>query len=206
MRVEKTLHNIICGRTRKNVRKIEAVTNTAIYFPHPFSRILGYLPYGAQRRGDDEFFITGERQEDISRAKVMLQDTVINTRCHVKEVPVASHKIDAMILDRLEKLRRIMEVNGTYIGLPTLNTHRPLIRIQGTEQPHIDRTVREIMLMVRQTPKSHKMMLRILGWAVLQCLLVDIPSGGQQHGRTIICRHPSDACRCFHELGCRGWI
>lgn len=148
MRVEKSLHTIVCGRTRKNIRQIEAGTNTAIYFPPPFSRILGFIPYGATRRGDDEFFITGDTQEDINKAKRLLQEIVERTRCHVREIPVSSQKIDGILLDRLDKVRRIMEINGTYISLPMLGTQRGLIRLQGIEHQHIERTAREIMLLV----------------------------------------------------------
>ena len=33
MKLELSLHTIICGRTRKNIRLIESASNTAIYFP-----------------------------------------------------------------------------------------------------------------------------------------------------------------------------
>ena len=149
MRVEKSLHNIICGRTRKNIRHIEATTNTAIYFPPSFSQVYGYKPLNAGRRGEDEFFITGESQENIVKAKTLFQKIVANTRCHVRDVRVSAQKIDAILLGRLEKVRRIMETNGTYISLPQLGTQHHLIRIQGTEHQHIERTAREIMLLVR---------------------------------------------------------
>lgn len=194
MRVEKSLHAIVCGRTRKNIRHIEARTDTAIYFPPPFSRILGFIPYGAHRRGDDEFFITGDTQEKINNAKRMLQEIVERTRCHVREIPVSFQKIDGILLDRLDKVRRIMEVNSTYISLPMLGTQRGLIRIQGTEHQHIERTAREMMLLVCYIglglgdPADEPP-----GRPVLQCLLVGRNSRRQQHRCTVGNRHSSNA-------------
>ena len=154
MKLELSLHTIICGRTRKNIRLIEAATNTAIYFPPPFPRVYGYLPPGAHRRGEDEIYITGDSQERINAAKKKLHELVVNTKCFVKEVKVAPHKVDCILLDRLDKVRRIMEVNGTYVLFPPLGSQRQNIRVQGTEVLHVERTVREIMALVRRSLKQ----------------------------------------------------
>ena len=149
MKLEHSLHNIICGRTRKNIRLIEAATNTAIYFPPPFPRVFGYTPQGAYRRGEDEVYITGENQDCIAHAKKRLQELVRNTKCYIKDVMVLAHKIDSIILDRLDKVRKVMETNGSYVLFPPLGSQRGMIRVQGTEILHVERTVREIMALVR---------------------------------------------------------
>ena len=148
MRLELSLHTIICGRTRKNIRLIESASNTAIYFPPPFPRIYGYTPPGAHRRGDDEVFITGENQDCINVAKKKLHDLVMNTKCYAREAVISPHKIDSILLDRLDKVRKIMEMNGAYVLFPQLGSQRAVIRIQGTEILHVERTVREIMALV----------------------------------------------------------
>ena len=148
MRLELSLHTIICGRTRKNIRLIEAASNTAIYFPPPFPRIYGYTPPGAHRRGEDEVFITGDNQECINIAKKKLHELVLNTKCYVKDVMVSAPKIDSILLDRLDKVRKVMETNGSYVLFPQLGSQRGLIRVQGTEILHVERTVREIMALV----------------------------------------------------------
>ncbi|KAL2052052.1 hypothetical protein ABVK25_007744 [Lepraria finkii] len=150
MKLESSLHTIICGRTRKNIRMIESATNTAIYFPPPFPRIYGYAPPGAHRRGEDEVFVTGDNQECISMAKKRLYDLVVNTKCYVKDVVVSAHKIDSILLDRLDKVRKVMETNGSYVLFPQLGSSRGLIRVQGTEILHVERTVREIMALAGQ--------------------------------------------------------
>lgn len=150
MKLEMSLHNIICGRTRKNIRLIESVSNTAIYFPPPFPRVYGYTPPGAHRRGEDEIYITGDSQENINQAKKKLHELVMNTKCYVKDVAVSASKIDAILLDRLDKVRKVMEANGSYVLFPQLGSQRALVRVQGTEILHVERTIREIMALVRR--------------------------------------------------------
>ena len=143
------MHTLVCGRTRKNIKLIESTTNTAIYFPPPFPRVFGYIPPGAHRRSEDEVFITGENQEQIVQAKQKLRDLVMGVKIYVKDVIVSSSKIDSILLDRLDKVRRVMEMNGSYVLFPQLGSQRGLVRIQGTEVLHVERTVREIMALVR---------------------------------------------------------
>ncbi|MCJ1426371.1 hypothetical protein MMC29_004274 [Sticta canariensis] len=150
MKLELSLHSIICGRTRKNIRLIESASNTAIYFPPPFPRIYGYTPAGAHRRGEDEVYLTGEDQDCINQAKKKLHELVLNTKCYVKDVIVSAHKIDSILLDRLDKVRKVMETNGSYVLFPQLGSQRGLIRVQGTEILHVERTVREIMALAGQ--------------------------------------------------------
>ena len=149
MKLETALHSIICGRIRKNIRLIEAATNTAIYFPPLFPHIFRYVPPGAIRREEDEVFISGESQEEINGAKRRLSDLAMNTKCYAKEVVVSAHKIDNILLDRLDKVRKIMETNGSSVHFPSLGTQRGSIRVQGTEILHVERTIKDIMALVR---------------------------------------------------------
>ena len=72
----------------------------------------------------------------------------MNTKCYVKEVQVSAHKVDSILLDRLDKVRKVMETNGTYVLFPPLGSQLGKIRVQGTEILHVERTVREIMALV----------------------------------------------------------
>ena len=156
MKLEISLHSVICGRTRKNVRMIESVTNTAIYFPPPFPRIYGYAPPGSHRRGEDEVYITGDTQESIVQAKKKIHELVMNTKCYIKDVAISPQKIDSILLDRLDKVRKVMELNGSYVLFPQLGNQRGILRVQGTEILHVERTVREIMALVRSPLHSPK--------------------------------------------------
>ncbi|KAI2475446.1 kh domain protein [Pyrenophora tritici-repentis] len=150
MKLELTMHTLICGRGRKNIKMIESATGTAIYFPPPFPRLFGYTPHGAQRRPDDLVYITGENPENILRAKQRLHDLVMSTKVFVKPVMVTDTKLDAILLERLDKVRKIIENNGSYILLPPLGVQRGLVRVQGTDVLHVERTVRELMQLAGQ--------------------------------------------------------
>jgi KH domain len=149
IKLELTMHTLVCGRTRKNIKLIESATKTAIYFPPPFPRVFGYVPPGATRRSEDEVFITGETQERIQQAKQKLRELVMGVKIYVKDVMVNCNKIDNILLDRLDKVRKVMETNGSYVLFPQLGSQRGMVRVQGTEVLHVERTVREIMALVR---------------------------------------------------------
>ena len=82
-------------------------------------------------------------------AKKKLHELVMNTKCYVKDVAVSAQKIDSILLDRLDKVRKVMETNGSYVLFPSLGSNRGMIRVQGTEILHVERTLREIMALVR---------------------------------------------------------
>ena len=147
--LELSLHTVVCGRSRKNIKLIESATNTAIYFPPPFSQVYRYCPVGAQRRNPEEIFITGDTAQNIAMAKQKIHELVSRTRIFMKDAVVSAAKIDSILLSRLDKVRKIMETNGTFIQFPALASQRNMIRIQGVEGLHVERTVRDVMSLVR---------------------------------------------------------
>ncbi|KAF2279214.1 uncharacterized protein EI97DRAFT_412044 [Westerdykella ornata] len=150
MKLELTMHTLICGRGRKNIKLIESATGTAIYFPPPFPRLFNYVPPGARRREPDHIFITGKDEQSILRAKAKLNDLVVSTKVFVKPVMVTEMKLDAIILERLDKVRKIIENNGSYILFPPLGLQRGVVRVQGTDVLHVERTIRELMALAGQ--------------------------------------------------------
>lgn len=148
MRLELTLHTLICGRGRKNIKHIESATDTAIYFPPPFPGLFAYHPPGAQTRLADELIITGKTPENILAAKKKMHDLVISTKSYVKDVAITATKIDNIILERLDKVRKITEANGSYVLFPPLGMQRGVVRIQGTDVLNCERTAREVMTIV----------------------------------------------------------
>ena len=173
MKLELTMHTLICGRGRKNIKMIESATGTAIYFPPPFPRLFGYTPPGATRRPDDLVYITGDSSENILRAKQRLHDLVMSTKIFVKPVMVTDTKLDAILLERLDKVRKIIENNGSYILLPPLGVQRGVVRVQGTDVLHVERTVRELMQLVSDLPGVNlRIYLPYTGRSILQRLVV----------------------------------
>lgn len=143
------MHTLVSGRTGKNIKQIESATKTAIYFPPPFPGVFGYVPPHATRRAADEIFITGETQERINQAKQKLKELVMGIKLYSKDAVVSASKIDNILFDRLDKVRKIMETNGSHVLFPQLGSQRGLVRVQGTEVLHVERTVKEIMALVR---------------------------------------------------------
>lgn len=150
IKLEVTMHTLVSGRTGKNIKMIESATKTAIYFPPPFPGAFGYIPPNATRRAPDEVFVTGETQERINSAKQKLKELVMGIKLYSKDAIVSASKIDNILLDRLEKVRKIMDINGSYVLFPQLGSQRGIVRVQGTEVLHVERTVKEIMALAGQ--------------------------------------------------------
>jgi hypothetical protein len=97
----------------------------------------------------------------------------------MKDGIISPAKIDSILLGRMDKVRKIMEANGTYIMFPPLASQRNMIRVQGIEGLQIERTMKEIMSLVRSliavafivTNRSAQ------GRPVLLCVLVVSASG-----------------------------
>ena len=81
-------------------------------------------------------------------AKAKIHELVSRTRIFMKDAVVSAAKLDSILLTRLDKVRKIMETNGTFIQFPALASQRNMIRIQGVEGLHVERTVRDIMSLV----------------------------------------------------------
>ena len=143
-----SIHQVICGRHRKNIKLIESATGTAIYFPPPFSQMYRYCPPNSRRRDPNEIFITGDTQQSVEMAKQRLHDAAMRVRVFVKDVQITPAKIDTILLNRLDKIRKVMETNATYIMFPPLASQRNTVRVQGLDVLHVERAIRELMALV----------------------------------------------------------
>ncbi|KAI6254315.1 hypothetical protein MCOR27_005841 [Pyricularia oryzae] len=150
LHAELTLHQPLCGRNRKTIKLIESTTRTAIYMPPSFSSVFRYCPVNAQARDPNQIFITGEDPAHIELAKKKMHEVLNRLRLFVKEVEIPSEKIDNILLSRMDKVQKITETFGTYISFPPLGSRKTIVRIQGQENLHIERTARELMALVGQ--------------------------------------------------------
>lgn len=148
LRLELSLHQAVCGRNRKNIKLIESATGTAIYMPPPFSSLYRYCPPNARQRDPTEIFITGENSDGIAAAKKKIHEVLHRVRLFVKDVTIPAEKIDSILLNRMDKVRKIIEANGSYILFPSLGSKQTTVRIQATENLHAERTARELMALV----------------------------------------------------------
>ncbi|KAL2170300.1 hypothetical protein VTG60DRAFT_4979 [Thermothelomyces hinnuleus] len=147
---EPSMHQLLCGRNRKNIKLIESVTNTAIYFPPPFSACYRYCPPNAQRRDPSKVLITGENPQAIEQAKFRIHELLTRTRLFVKDVTISPPKIDSILLSRMDKVRKITEANGAFVMFPSLGSRKGLVRVQAVENLHVERSLREIMSLAGQ--------------------------------------------------------
>lgn len=148
LKMDFTAHQLVCGRNRKNIKLVESATGTAIYFPPPFSQVYRYVPPKAHPRDPQEVFITGEKNTDIEQAKLKVHEYLTRIRLYVKDVQIPPAKIDSILLTRMDKIKKIMETNGTFIMFPPLGSRQNTVRVQATENLHVERTVRELMALV----------------------------------------------------------
>ena len=148
MPIDLSIHTIICGRGRKNITSIESATNTTIYFPPPFPQIYGYVPPGARRRPEDEVLITGKSANEITDAKLRLRNLIMAIKPFYKDVNITETKLDDILLGRLDKVRKLMELNGSYVVFPQIGRKYGRVRVQGTDMLNVERTVREVMALV----------------------------------------------------------
>lgn len=148
MKLELTLHTLICGRARKKIKNIESATDTAIYFPPTFPGIHLYRPEGAERRSNDEIVITGPDPDHIYAAKAQLHDLVLAAKNYAKEIRITHTKVDHLLLERLDKIQSIMEAHASHVLLPPIGRQQGSIRIQGLDLLNVERTARDIMALV----------------------------------------------------------
>lgn len=150
MQLDYSLHQILCGRNRKNIKQIESSTSSAIYFPPAFSGCYGYCPPNARRRDPVEIFITAENSVALEQAKYKLHEQLARIRLFVKDVQIATPKCDSILLGRMDKVRKIVEANSAHIMLPLLGSRKSTVRVQALENLHVERAIRELMLLAGQ--------------------------------------------------------
>lgn len=150
MYLEVSTHCLLSGRGRKNVKSVESATRTAVYFPPPFPRVYNYTPEGARRRHPDEIFITGSNKEDVIKAEMAFNSLSLQSNAFCKTVGLSHRKIDFLLLERLDEVKKIMEANATFVQFPALGSGQGFIRVQGAETLHIERTVRAVMTLAGQ--------------------------------------------------------
>lgn len=86
---------------------------------------------------------------------------------------MSPEKIDGIVLERLDKIRKVIEYNGSYVLFPPLGTQRGAVRVQATDMLHVERTVKELMAIVSLMTKSKiDMILTNLVRPILRSIMV----------------------------------
>ncbi|CDS81860.1 KH domain protein [Sporisorium scitamineum] len=154
--IDYKLHNIIGGRKRCVVQKIEEETGTSIYLPSSF---LGTFDSGLANRTDgkgvaahqNQIHITGEFF-GVQRARDMLFQVSMHKSKGIisRDAAILPRKLDWMLTERLEELRSIMIDNGTFVAFPLLGSQASVISVFGDHHVNIERTIRSIMQLACQ--------------------------------------------------------
>lgn len=154
--IDYKLHNIIGGRKRCVVQKIEEETGTSIYLPSSF---LGTFGSSLASRNDgkavaahqNQIHITGEFF-GVQRARDMLFQVSMHKSKGIisRDAAILPRKLDWMLTDRLEELRSIMIDNGTFVAFPLLGSQTSVISVFGDHRVNIERTIRSIMQLACQ--------------------------------------------------------
>ncbi|KAJ1033946.1 hypothetical protein NDA16_000154 [Ustilago loliicola] len=152
--IDYKLHNIIGGRKRCVVQKIEEETGTNIYLPSSFLGTFGSNVAG-QSAGvaahQNQIHITGEFF-GVQRARDMLFQVSMHKSKGIisRDAAILPRKLDWMLTERLEELRSIMINNGTFVAFPLLGSQASLISVFGDHRVNIERTIRSIMQLACQ--------------------------------------------------------
>ncbi|PWZ03626.1 hypothetical protein BCV70DRAFT_20437 [Testicularia cyperi] len=150
--IDYKLHNIIGGRKRCVVQKIEEETGTNIYMPSPFLGAFGpsarSAAVAAQR---NTIHITGEFF-GVQRARDMLfQVSMHKSKCIIsRDAAILPRKLDWMLCERLEELRSTMLDNGTFVAFPIIGSQTSVVSVFGDNRVNIERTIRSIMQLACQ--------------------------------------------------------
>ncbi|RXK40626.1 hypothetical protein M231_02081 [Tremella mesenterica] len=150
--IDYKLHGIVSGRKRSTIQAIQENTGTNIYFP---TKLVGVLnppssgsPPDPTYRPMNMILITGEFF-NVQRAKDMLLQAAAQ-KSHLvisRDTVILPRKLDWLLIERVDELRKIMSDNGTYIQVPSVGTQRSLITVFGDHRNSIERTIRCLMAM-----------------------------------------------------------
>ena len=151
--IDYKLHNIIGGRKRCVVQKIEEETGTSIYLPSSFLGTFGSNLASRSTEGksgvaahQNQIHITGEFF-GVQRARDMLFQVSMHKSKGIisRDAAILPRKLDWMLTERLEELRSIMIDNGTFVAFPLLGSQASVISVFGDHRVNIERTIRSIM-------------------------------------------------------------
>ncbi|KAJ3255829.1 hypothetical protein HK104_007128, partial [Borealophlyctis nickersoniae] len=158
LEVDPKLHLVIAGRKRVLLEALMYDTMTNIYLPSPFVGM--HVTYRGQPAGDtiddgsggDRYpftiHITGQ-QSGVLQARERLIAMAFNRKPHTTTRPILSHprKLDWMLINRKDALRKIMTDNACFVGIPVLGSGSNILSVTGDDPVYIERAIRAVNLM-----------------------------------------------------------
>ncbi|KAH9820857.1 hypothetical protein DFH28DRAFT_637662 [Melampsora americana] len=145
--IDYKLHHIIAGRKRMVIQSIQEETSTNIYFPSALSGggILG-TRNSLLISKQNMIFITGE-YFGVQRAREMLfQVSLHKSKCIIsRDTALLPRKLDWILMEKLEEIKKIMNDNGTFINFPPIGSQISVISVYGDNVIPIERSIRMLM-------------------------------------------------------------
>ncbi|TPX61251.1 hypothetical protein SpCBS45565_g07317 [Spizellomyces sp. 'palustris'] len=148
--IQAKLHPLIAGRKRCILETVMHDTVTNVYLPTPFIAETGAHEVTKQVLAySHTIWITGQLA-GVAAAKERLlhmaaqRASMLMTK-HITSLP---RKLDWMLVNRKDHLRKVMQDNATHIGIPTLGSNVNTLTISGDDRVYLERTCRALMHMV----------------------------------------------------------
>ena len=152
--VDPKLHALIVGRRREILNTIMNDTVTNIYFPSPLL-VQNWKPKEDSGAPTLPFYmkiyITGEPADTI-KARDLLLALAAEKKANLKirSVTCLPRKIDWMLINRKDELKKIMYDNAVFISLPPLGNQSNFVSVYGDDPVYVERAVRAFMLLAAE--------------------------------------------------------
>ncbi|KAJ3213275.1 hypothetical protein HK099_007479 [Clydaea vesicula] len=154
--IDKRLLTIIAGKKRETLNTVMQDTLTNIYFP-PYLQMdevllapqLNDTAWNNDLSHKTTVYITGLKDNTLI-AKSQLCEIAENKKSSLlaRTVVCLSRKLDWLVLNHKEKLKKIMSDNATVLILPKLGGSSNTLTVIGDERIFVERSIRMLMIFI----------------------------------------------------------
>ncbi|SAM00522.1 hypothetical protein [Absidia glauca] len=134
------LHNILGGKRHYQLQSVMEETATNIYLEAPFA--IGHVGLALQQQ-QGLVYISGDTAA-TKRATLLakkLAEQKLNCLYH-KESSFDPHKADWILLRQQDKLKKLLQDNGSFIHFSQIGSGSPVIQVYGENRINTERTLR----------------------------------------------------------------
>ncbi|KAL9548218.1 hypothetical protein MBANPS3_005799 [Mucor bainieri] len=132
------LHFLIAGRKHVQLQAIMEETSTSIYLQSPLCNL---VEEGAH---NGNIYLTGESPSDLARAKDLLKKLAAQKMksMHRKDSNMDPKKLDWILLNKRDELRKVMRDNGSYFKFPMIGSGSNSVSIYAENRIYVERSIR----------------------------------------------------------------
>ncbi|KAI9469022.1 MAG: hypothetical protein EXX96DRAFT_590174 [Benjaminiella poitrasii] len=131
-------HPLVAGRKHAVLQSIMEETTTNIYLQNPFICLC------SPERKVDTIYLTGETQASLDKAKELLKKVFLQKTKSInhKSFTVNVNKLDLIMLNKRNELRKIMKDNGSFISLSPLGSGKNSVTVYAENRIYTERSIR----------------------------------------------------------------